>query len=162
ERSGDLAADLRRLASDSFRLVRMEAARVLLHASPDAVPVSPEDSVVWRALTEYQGGQRALSEQPAAHLNLAVVHERLRELDDAREAWRIAGELDACVGPARLIRATLLGRSGIEALESGDQSTANSLFEVAEGALRPVIRLERALSEAQYALGLLLAESDER
>lgn len=144
------------LLTDSVRLVRTEAARVLTLTAPGRYDRESESArAYWSALQEYREGQLALSDQAAAHLNLAVIHEQLGELDAAAEAYETALRIDSSFVPAHLNVAMLYNRMR----EDGD---GERLAAAAEASLRRAVRLEPDLAEAHYTLGLLLAEDAER
>ncbi|MEX2400999.1 MAG: tetratricopeptide repeat protein, partial [Rhodothermales bacterium] len=109
----------------------------------------------WSALQEYRAGQLALSEQAAAHLNLAVIHEQLGALDSAATSYETALRMDSTFVPAHLNLAMLYNRMRQEA---GD---AQELGAAAERSLRAAVRLQPEMAQAHYTLGLLLAERPE-
>lgn len=155
---GDRAAagPIEALLNDSVRVVRTEAARVLTMIAPDRYHRGREgDAAYWSALDEYRGGQHALGDQAAAHLNLALVHEQLGDLDAAAEAYQTALRIDSSFVPAHLNVAMLYDRMR----EGGD---AERLTAAAEASLQRAVRLQPEMAEAHYTLGLLLAETPAR
>ncbi len=151
---------LESLLTDPVRLVRTEAARVLAQMAPERYARSEagETAVAWRnALKEYRDGQRALNDQAASHLNLAILHEQLGQPDSAAAAYRTAVRVDSAFVPAYLNLAMLLNR-----LRERDGAEAGALAAEAEASLRAATRLDPDASEAHYALGLFLGETPER
>ncbi|MBN2474976.1 MAG: tetratricopeptide repeat protein [Pirellulales bacterium] len=154
----------RRLAPtlhDPVRAVRTEAARIL-----SVVPrgkFSPEDGKAFdAALTEYLDGQKSLDDQPAAHLNVAVVFANLGDLDKAKEECRTALRLDPRFIPARVNLAMFFGLQAQQAAEENRHAEAEQKKAEAEEQFRRVIELEPELAEAHYSLGLLLGENEDR
>jgi len=137
------------LLTDPIRSVRMEAARAL---APVVAGLRESDPALARrheaALDEYRAGQRALSDWPEAHLNLAVIHEQLGQPGRAREAYETAITLDSDFVPAHYNLALL-------------HDAANRAG-AAEGELRKVIELAPTFSDGHYSLGLLLAADASR
>lgn len=132
---------------DPLRAVRTEAARVLSRAG--RTELSRQDARAFEAaLAEYLTGQRSLDDQPAAHLNMAVVYDNLGQVERAEQEYRLALRIDPGCVPARNNLAMLCNRLGRAA--------------EAESHLRRVIELEPEFAEAHYSLGLLLAEDDRR
>jgi len=140
----------RRLAPmlrDRIRTVRMEAARIL-----SRVPVhrfNREDRAAFdAALDEYLTGQKNLDDQPAAHLNMAVVRANLGEAKLAFAEYRTALRIDPRFVPARINLAMLYDQQGQKAEAAAE--------------LRKVIELEPKMAEAHYSLGLLLGEDESK
>ena len=151
---------LESLLTDPVRLVRMEAARSLAQIAPERYVRNDagEMAVAWRnALNEYRDGQRALNDQAASHLNLAILHEQLGQPDSAEAAYRTAVRVDSSFVPAWMNLAMLLNRLREEG--GGD---AEARIAEAETALRTAARLEPDAAEAHYTLGLFLAETPGR
>lgn len=132
---------------DPIRLVRTEAARLLSRA-PARQLSSADRRTLDRVLKEYEEGQIELADQPAARLNLGVVHENLGQTRDALRWYRSAVELDPEFIPAKNNLALLLHAQG-------DVQAAEQYF-------RDVIALQPEFAAAQYSLGLLLAEQPGR
>jgi predicted CXXCH cytochrome family protein len=150
------AGRIEALLTDSVRLVRSEAARVLTMIAPGRYVRDAEgDAAYWSALEEYREGQLGLSDQAAAHLNLGVIHEQLGALSAAAEAYETALRIDSSFVPAHLNVAMLYEQMRGE----GD---SERLAASTEAALRRAVQLRPDLAEAHYTLGLLLAESPER
>ncbi len=158
----ELVALLRPVLEDSVRLVRMEAAGILARTGAGRTPDTSErlDSDAFReALEEYRLGQLALSDQPAAHLNLATIHEGLNEFHEAEAAYRTALRLDSSFVPAHVNLAMLYTRRRDE---SGRPATeSDSLYDLAEEELRRALHFQPDLAAAHYSLGLLLAEKED-
>jgi len=133
--------------SDPIRSVRTEAVRLLA-----AVPrreFSQETAAAFdAALVEFITGQKAVEEQPGAHLNLGVVYADLGEPAKAVEAYETALRLDPAFVPARINLAMLRDQQGHKV--------------EAESQFREVLRLQPKLGEAYYSLGLLVAEDENR
>jgi tetratricopeptide (TPR) repeat protein len=133
------------LLRDPIRTVRMEAARILSRVPPQRF--GREDRAAFdAALAEYLRGQESLDDQPAAHLNIAVVRANLGDVKGAEEEYHTALRIDPRFVPARINLAMLDDQQG----KMGE----------AEGELRRVIELEPKMAEAHYSLGLLLGEDD--
>jgi tetratricopeptide (TPR) repeat protein len=137
---------VRRLGDDC-RLVRMEAARLLLHARRDHF--SRADRERWLfALEEYKKGQEALLDQPAAHLNLAVLFAGLNDERRAEESYLWALRIDPTFIPARNNLAILYDRQGRKAK--------------AEEQLRLALEADPNFADGWYSLGLLVGEDPAR
>lgn len=163
--SGQVVPRLEPLLTDTVRLVRMEAARVITQLAPGRYASDPKSDAAqayWKALEEYRAGQLALSEQAASHLNLALIHENLGELTAAEEAYRTAIRLDSSFVPAHLNVAMLYDRKRGAAVEAGRAEEADALFDRAIESLERAVRLEPDAAQAHYSLGLLLAEDASR
>jgi tetratricopeptide (TPR) repeat protein len=143
----ELCRGLAPMLDDPIRAVRAEAARIL-----SAVPrraLSMADAATFdAALAEYMKGQEFLDDQPAAHLNMAVVYTNQARLHKALQAYQTALRLDPRFVPARINLAMLYD-------QLGEKDKAESQF-------RKVVEIEPNLAEAQYSLGLLLAEDEDR
>jgi len=135
------------MLSDPIRAVRTEAAR-LLSPVPRSVFSADRAEALDTALAEYMAAQRAVDDQPGAHLNMAVVYTDLGAMDKAEEQYQTALRLDPQFVPAMINLAMLRDQQGRKA-------DAESLF-------REVIRLEPKMGEAYYSLGLLVTEDDKR
>lgn len=137
------------LLSDPIRAVRVEAARVLaLAETPPSLFSQKDREAMDAALAEYMAGQKAVEDQPAAHLNMAVIHAALGRPEQALEAYHTALRLDPEFIPARINLAML------------HDQLANKVE--AEQEFRKVIELDPKQGEAYYSLGLLLAEKEDR
>jgi Flp pilus assembly protein TadD len=138
---------LRPLLHDPVRAVRTEAARVLSSVPREAIP--EKDLAAFDAsLKEYMDGQRAVDDQPAAHLCLGVVHANQGERAEAEKDYQTALRLDPAFIPARVNLAMLYNEQ--------DRKVD------AEREYRQVIEREPKLAEAYYSLGLLVAEDSKR
>jgi predicted CXXCH cytochrome family protein len=137
-----LAAAVPRLR-DPVRAVRVEAARVLVSA-----PRGTWDAATQRAfddaLAEFVQAQAAQADMPAAHLNLAVMHDANGRSGLAEQSYRTALKLDPDFLPARFNLAMLYNRTGRNA--------------DAERVLREALVRSPDEGELYYSLGLLLAE----
>ena len=149
------------LVEDTVRNVRMEAARVLaVFVGSRAAAQTDADSTFWNALSEYREGQMALSDQPAAHVNVALTYEGLGRLEEAAQAYQSALNLDTSFVPAHLNLAMLLNRRRTELPVSS--SLGDSLYRATEASLRRAVAVNPDLADAHYTLGLLLAEDPDR
>ncbi len=146
-RTADDAAALAKLAVDPVRGVRIEAARTLSAVPAEWVPVDLREAQK-RALDEVDASERFMSEQPGARLNLGVLREARDDPAGAEAEYRAALRLDPQFTPARTNLATLLSRRG--------------RTEEVEQELREAIRRAPDSGEAQYLLGLHLAETPSR
>ena len=146
------------LLADSVRLVRMEAARMLLRTAPDRFD-RDETGALQRALEEFRQGQDALSDQAAAHVNLAIMHEQMGHPDSAAAAYRMAIRVDSSFVPAYLNLAMLLNRMRGEEGMPGEQGEEYGGYGAeTEAMLRAAMRIRPDVAEVPYALGLFLAE----
>lgn len=148
------------LLTDSVGLVRMEAARVLAQFAPERYVQdnTSETAAAWRnALEKYRDGQRALNDQAASHLNLAILHEHLGRSDSAAAAYRTAVRIDSTFVPAHLNLAMLLNRT-----RGQGGAQAEALAVEAEASLRAAVRMQPDAAEVHYTLGLFLAETSGR
>ncbi|MGD9127283.1 MAG: tetratricopeptide repeat protein, partial [Planctomycetia bacterium] len=134
------------MLTDPVRAVRVEAARILASIKERTL-AKKYDKAFNAALKEYRKGQNYLADQPAAHLNLAVLHENLGEPKKALAAYEHAIKLDPAFVPARMNLSLLLDRFGEK--------------KQAEEELRQAIKAAPEYGEAYYSLGLLLAEKKE-
>ena len=137
------AAALAPLLADPIRAVRIAAARGLAGASRAAL-TDVRGRAFEAARTEFVDARRATADQPAAHLDLAVLAAAEGRLQDAETAYRTALRLDPFFLPARFNLATLLNRGGRNV--------------EAETVLREGIDRTPDDGELHYSLGLLLAE----
>jgi tetratricopeptide (TPR) repeat protein len=132
--------------SDPVRAVRTEAARVLSSVVrvPGIAFSAAEREAFDRAVAEYVTGQESLADQPAAHLNIAVIQANLGRTDEAERSYRTSLRIDPRFIPSRVNLAMLYDQLGRK--------------KEAEQELREAIKLSPAYAEAHYSLGLLLAE----
>jgi tetratricopeptide (TPR) repeat protein len=138
---------LRPLLHDPVRAVRTEAARVLSAVPLEAIP-EKDRAAFQTALDEYMTGQRAVDDQPAAHLCMGVVHANQGKYTKAELDYQTALRLDPAFIPARINLAMLYNEQCKKA--------------EAEREYRRVIEHEPKLAEAYYSLGLLIAENPQR
>ena len=131
------------LLDDPVRAVRVEAGRVLAPLPSDAFEPA-QRAKLDQALSEYKAAQYAASDQPAAQLNLAVLHEGAGDVEAAERAYVKALSIDSRFLPARYNLANLYNRVGRNA--------------DAERILRAGIEHAPDEGELNYSLGLLLAE----
>ena len=104
----------RPLLSDARRAVRIEAARALVGLPwPEADAQGRQ--ALQRATAELLRAERESAERPQAQLNLAAIHVRLGETEQAQAALRRALWLDPNFVPAQLNLADLLRRLGRDA-----------------------------------------------
>lgn len=163
--SEELVRALTPLVSDPVRLVRTEAAQVLSRVAADRFARTPETDqaqAFWDAFAEYRTGQLALSDQAAAHVNLALSYEGFGNLSEAEAAYRSALRMDSTFVAAHANLAMLFNRQRMQAAQAGRQEEALHLFRETEASLRRALRLQPGLADIHYTLGLLLAEDPER
>ncbi|MEX2212845.1 MAG: ammonia-forming cytochrome c nitrite reductase subunit c552 [Phycisphaeraceae bacterium] len=141
-----LPAALSPLLKDEFRMVRVEAARLLTRVALQAFAdrSQPESKAFWSALDEFRAGQAELLDQAGTYLNLAVVHENLGEMAEAEQAYLDAIARDASFVPARMNLAMLYAQTNRKA--------------EAEKQLREAVKLWPQSPQPHYSLGLLLGE----
>ena len=140
------AAALAPLLRDPIRAVRVEAARVF--ASIPAEQVAARDKQAFEAaLSEYVATQEALSDTPAARLNLAVLAASRGDAENAEELYRAALAIDPYFIPAALNLATML--DGQSRLDEAEQTLRDAALRIPEN------------GEVHYSLGLLLAAKGE-
>ena len=153
EDSPEAAGKIEPLLTDTVRLVRMEAARVLSHLAAGRL-LSEEHET---ALGEYRTGQEALNDQAAAHFNLAVLLDRRRVWEEAEREYLTALRIDSTFVPARMN----LAMSYNDRRQTAGEEEAVRLYSAARAELETSVRIEPRNAEASYMLGLLLAESEE-
>jgi len=142
-----LAYYLSPLLHDPLRAVRVEAARLLTRAPRSAMSLDDQEAFD-RALGEFLAGQKAVEDQAAAHLNIAVVYGNLGATAKAEEEYLTALRLDPRFAPARF-------NLGMHYHRQGKNDAAIEQY-------RRVIEQEPEMAEAHYSLGLLLAEDPKR
>lgn len=174
------------LLHDPIRAVRMEAARVLSVVS-DQERNAEDQKAFARALEEYLVGQEFLADQPAAHLNMAVVYANRGQLAKAEHAYRQALRIDPGFVPAGINLAMLLDEQGraheaetqfrtvIEELKrqlaaaqrqrailNQAGRSAGSLSSAKGPIDRMIDHLRQQTADCHFSLGLLLAERKAR
>ncbi len=174
------------LLGDPIRAVRMEAARVLTLV-PDQERNAEEQKAFQHALDEYLAGQEFLADQPAAHLNMAVVYANRGEPAKAERHYRQALRIDPGFVPAGINLAMLLDEQGrsdeaeaqfrtvIKELQrqlaaaqrqAAMLDQAGRTAEAAGVKPRPIDRmiehLRQQAADCHFSLGLLLAERPQR
>jgi predicted CXXCH cytochrome family protein len=131
------------LLDDSFRAIRMEAARAL--ATVPRELFGPAQTAAFdRALGEYVAAQEFSSDTPAGLLNLGLVHEAQGRDSLAESSYRAALSKDRTYRPARFNLVHLYNRT--------QRNPA------AERTLREGLAWTPDDGEMRYSLGLLLAE----
>lgn len=174
------------LLHDPIRAVRIEAARVLTLVSDQER--NPEDQKAFQhALEEYLAGQEFLADQPAAHLNMAVVYANRGQPDKAESHYRQALRIDPGFVPAGVNLAMLLDEKGCrDEAEAQFRSVIAELKQQLGAARRQAAMLDRVgrtaeaspskqrpidqmiehlcqqTADCHFSLGLLLAERKER
>lgn len=131
------------LLNDSIRAVRSEAARALSDV-PKPMFSGQQYSLFERSLAEYSERQLSIADRPEAHLNMALVHQRMGKLSEAEASYKTAIRLVPDDLPSRFNLANLYNAQG-----RNDR---------AEAILREIISIDADNGEAHYSLGLLLAE----
>ncbi len=96
---------------DPLRAVRSEAARVLAEVPKQAFS-SQQRQDFEAAIQAFTEVQMAMSDTPAAHLNLAVLHNRQGRAAQAEASYRTALRLDPAFLPARVNLANFYNRLG--------------------------------------------------
>ncbi len=145
----DLVRRLVPVLRDPVRSVRVEAARLLaLSQAPSSVYTRDDREAFEAALAEYMAGQEAVNDQPAAHLNMAVIHAARGQLDKAEAAYRTALRIDPEFIPARINLAMFYD-------SRGQKNKAEEQF-------RKAIEIDPKQGDVYYSLGLLLAEDENR
>ena len=139
----DRAQHVAERLADDLRVVRMEAAGVLV-ALPPAFVEARWRAALDAAIAEFVARQTLLAERPESHLNLARLAEHQGRPVDAESEYRTALRLDPTFQPARFNLANLLDALGRPA--------------EAEPVLREVVRREPGNGEGWYSLGLVLGE----
>ena len=134
------------LLDDPVRLVRTEAARVLVPLAAGRLPPESERKLT-AATAEYEERQRDLADRADAHLNLGVLRDAQGRAPEAEASYLQALALDPLFLPARFNLATHYNRLGRN--------------EDAEHMLREILRVTPDSGEAHYSLGLLQAELGE-
>ncbi|MCC6123718.1 MAG: tetratricopeptide repeat protein [Pirellulales bacterium] len=135
------------LLRDPLRVVRTEAARIISKV-PENEFNEVDKKAFHAALEEYLAGQRYLSDQPAAHLNVAVIHANRGRLPEAIAEYAHALKLDPEFVPARINLAMLHDQMGKK--------------DSAEREFRKALEIAPKMAEAYYSLGLLIAEDEKR
>ncbi len=135
------------LLRDPVRAVRVEAARILTQVPMNLLGPKNREAMD-AALAEYLTGQESMSDQAAAHLNMAVVKTNFGQIEEAEGEYQTALRLDPQFFPARANLAMLYNQQGRNA--------------EAEEQLRRLIELQPEMADAHYSLGLLLAEDESR
>ncbi len=129
------------LLSDPIRIVRLQAARVLVSV-PSGLWTSQQLSLQDQVLTEYRQAQQVNADRPEAHLNLGVLHHQLGELEEAEHAYLKALQLVPSSVPVRINLADLYRGQNRE--------------EEGEHLLRQALSISPNDGDVLYALGLLL------
>jgi predicted CXXCH cytochrome family protein len=134
------------LLSDPLFAVRIEAARVLADAPPEAL--GEESGRLEAALAEYRAAQELAADRPEAHVSLGVLAARRGDTAGARAAYETALRLAPWFVPAWVNLADLERSAGRE--------------DAAEAALRGALAAAPDAAEPHYALGLLLVRTGRR
>ena len=128
---------------DPLRAVRSEAARAL--ASVPAQSFTAQQQQDFKtAVQEFTEAQIAMSDTPAAHMNLALLQDRQGQAALAEDAYLTALHLDPAFLPAHVNLANFYNRLGRHV--------------DAERVLRQALSTAPEEGELHYSLGLLLAE----
>ena len=145
--SSEVARHLAPLLSDPVRSVRVEAARVLSSIPRTMLSIKDREAFD-TALAEYIEGQEAVSDHPAAHLNLAVIHDNQGRVEQAEQEYQTALRIDSRFVPARV---------NLAMLYYGQAKKAE-----AEKQYRKAIEVAPDVGRIHFSLGLLLAEDPTR
>ncbi len=130
------------LIDDESLIVRIEAARMLAGAPTEVLDAVSDNYD--KTLAEWRASQQLSAEMPWAHHNLGSLEQDLGNLNEARDQYKRAIEIDPYSLPSYFNLATLYNKTGRN-LE-------------AERVLRDAIALVPNEGELHYSLGLLLAE----
>lgn len=130
-------------ASDSYRLVRIEAAVALARRPVESLDPGAV-AAVQKALEEYEVSLRARPDDPLSHYNLGNAYQDRGDPPAALAEFQIALRLDPALVPALVNLSMVHARLG--------------QTEKAEAVLRQALRHQPASIEANFNLGLLLAE----
>jgi predicted CXXCH cytochrome family protein len=141
------------LLSDSRRAVRIEAARVL-GGLPLENLAAEQREALGRGLEEFRAAQRAVSDTPAAHLNLGVLHTQRGRLEQAEQAYQTALRQAPDFVPARVNLANLY--NGLRRNDEAERELRAALTSTDQYLGGPEGAQQRG--ELHYSLGLLLAE----
>ncbi len=128
---------------DPVRAVRSEAARVLAEVPASSFTAQQQQDFK-AALQEFAEVQMAMTDTPAAHLNLALLHNRQGRAAQAEQSYLTALSLDPAFLPASVNLANFYNRLG----RNHD----------AERVLRKAVKIAPEEGELHYSLGLLMAE----
>jgi tetratricopeptide (TPR) repeat protein len=141
------------LLSDPRRAVRIEAARVL-GGLPLENLAAEQREALGRGLEEFRAAQRAVSDTPAAHLNLGVLHTQRGRLEQAEQAYQTALRQAPDFVPARVNLANLY--NGLRRNDEAERELRAALTSTDQYLGGPEGAQQRG--ELHYSLGLLLAE----
>jgi predicted CXXCH cytochrome family protein len=144
---GARVAALTPLLADPLRAVRIDAARVLADAPPDAFGAE-ERSRLAAALAEYRTAQEVSADRPESHVSLGALAARRGDVAAARAAYETALRRAPGFAPAWVNLADLERSAGRE--------------DAAEAALRRALEAAPEQAEPHYALGLLLVRTGRR
>ncbi|WP_051335722.1 cytochrome c3 family protein [Methylocapsa acidiphila] len=128
------------LLGDSFRAVRIEAARALAGADHNAL--TPEqESAYAKAYLELYDSEMVDADRPEAHLNLGLLEIRLRHPAEAEEQYSTALRLDPNFTPA------LINLADLDRMRGRNESL---------DLLRKAMALDPRSADVRHSLGLAL------
>lgn len=150
--SGTLRDLLDERLDDPIRLVRTEAARVLmsLHPEESLAGESKRDRLrrLGQVLQEYKQGLRMTFDHPGSHLNMAVLFGRLHSPGLVEKSYKQALRINPTFVPALMNLSTFYAQQNRSA--------------EAEQLLRTATTTRPDFGESFYSLGLLVAETPSR
>jgi len=139
---------------DSVRVVRLEAARVLLEGAADLVPAGDTASFQG-ALGELVAAEQLHLERPESHVNLATYLAQVGRAADAERELREALALDSLNVPAMVNLADLMRAGGRDAEGEPWLKQANRVDPLAAEPLYALALLEVRAGKKDEALDLL-------
>lgn len=178
------AADLPRvqnLLNDPVRAVRVEAVPWALPISPAGFTGSLREAFL-KSLEEYRASQLVVSDQPGAHMNLALLAEALGQVEEQEREYKTALRIDPNFLPARNNLAMFYARQNRFAEAEREYLAALQLhpdflpirdnlarlyyqmgrLADAEREFRTILQMNPQRGDIHFALGLLLAETPDR
>jgi predicted CXXCH cytochrome family protein len=129
------------LLVDPVRAVRVEAARALAGADPQAM-TAEQRNALGDAVQELVAAEMVDADRPEAHLNLGLLNIKRRQPTEAEVQYRTALRLDPTFVPA------LVNLADLDRMRGLDQQGADLL--------RKATSIEPRNADVRYALGLLL------
>jgi tetratricopeptide (TPR) repeat protein len=121
----ELRSLLAPLLNDPVRAVRAEAAHVLAQAPRELLSPGERQSFD-QALDEFIATQMAIADRPEAHFNLARLHEKLGQWDQAVAAYHKSSQIDPLFAAPKLNLAALFDRQAEQAAYEQSPATAEA------------------------------------
>ncbi|MEN8193950.1 MAG: multiheme c-type cytochrome [Bacteroidota bacterium] len=138
--------DLLKLLNDPVKAVRAEAAIRISELPKNEIPDKYKETFN-NALLEFQAMNTYMADFPSGRMNLGIMQTNLNNLEEAALQYEEAIKIDSLFFPAKLNLAITYNQQG-----RNDE---------AEILLRDLINNHSELADANYYLGLLLAEKKE-